>query len=510
MDYKPVTGVWEITMGCNMRCKHCGSSCDNALPDELTTNEALNLCKDLGKMGFKWITLSGGEPTTRKDWHIIAKEMKENGVIPTIITNGWLINEEIVDKAVDAGVNTIAISVDGLEETHDFIRKKGSFQRIINAFEIIRKRDIGLSVITTINTYNIGELPELKNLLVEKGVMSWQLQIGLPMGNMAKNDELVMKPSHVDDIIDFAYDSLKEKSINIQLADCIGYFSLKELEVRKAYSYTDTEACQWQGCSAGKYSLGILHNGDVLGCTSIRDREFIEGNIKTTPLQEIWNNPESFKWNRKLKKEMLGGLCGKCQFGTVCLGGCSNTKLTMKKNIYAENQYCSFNNIIKIAKHQLEKVSDVNELLKKGRKFIEHDNFQLAEIVLSLALEKECTNKEALSLYGYTSFKLENYNDSKIANEKVLEKWPDDVYANKGLGIILCKLGQVEEGIEYLKKAVSKTDMNFMDPYYDLAVVLLENNRCEEAIQILEDGIKISKDFAETSKELYLQLTTVK
>ena len=35
---KLTTAVWEITMGCNMRCKHCGSSCAEALPDELNTS----------------------------------------------------------------------------------------------------------------------------------------------------------------------------------------------------------------------------------------------------------------------------------------------------------------------------------------------------------------------------------------------------------------------------------------------------------------------------------------
>ena len=38
-----------------------------------------------------------------------------------MITNGWLIDEKIIDKAIEAGVNTIAISIDGLEETHDFL-----------------------------------------------------------------------------------------------------------------------------------------------------------------------------------------------------------------------------------------------------------------------------------------------------------------------------------------------------------------------------------------------------
>ena len=52
MDYQPMTAVWEITMGCNMRCKHCGSSCENPLPDELTTEEALNLADQIADLGI--------------------------------------------------------------------------------------------------------------------------------------------------------------------------------------------------------------------------------------------------------------------------------------------------------------------------------------------------------------------------------------------------------------------------------------------------------------------------
>ncbi len=84
---KLTTAVWEITMGCNMRCKHCGSSCAEALPDELNTSEALEVCDQLKDLGLKVITLSGGEPTTRSDWHIIAKRLVDNGIITSIITN---------------------------------------------------------------------------------------------------------------------------------------------------------------------------------------------------------------------------------------------------------------------------------------------------------------------------------------------------------------------------------------------------------------------------------------
>ena len=69
-DY-PRTCVWEVTMGCNMRCGHCGSSCKTALPGELTTQEAFNFIDMCDDAGLEWINLSGGEPFTRnRRWHM--------------------------------------------------------------------------------------------------------------------------------------------------------------------------------------------------------------------------------------------------------------------------------------------------------------------------------------------------------------------------------------------------------------------------------------------------------
>lgn len=499
--YTPITAVWEITMGCNMRCKHCGSSCENALEGELSTEEALKLCEDLGQLGFQWITLSGGEPTTRKDWHLIAQGLKRNGVIPNMITNGWLMNEEIADKAVEAGINTIAISIDGLEETHDYIRKKGSFKKIMEAFDILRTRNIHYSAITTINNRNISELSRLKEILIEKGVSGWQLQLGLPMGNMAKNNDLISNPHHINEVIDFSYNAIKEDAkIDIQLADCIGYNNLKEIEVRKRSSGADDY--YWTGCGAGKYSLGILHNGDILGCTSVRDRSFIEGNIRVTPIKQIWDNPESFSWNRKMTKDKLDGICKKCAYGCQCLGGCSNTRLTMGGSVYSENKYCAYNVDISRAKAQLDQIEDVEIMVEKAKKFSDNGNFQLAEILLSRAIEKD-KNPDLLKFYGFVSFMLENYHDAKKANEAVLEKNPDDAYANKGMGLSIGRLGDIENGIEYLKKAISLSDESFLDPYYDLAVLLAENGRKDEALKVIEEGRSKYKSFEEMSKDLY-------
>ncbi|WP_410495242.1 radical SAM protein [Cellulosilyticum sp. ST5] len=491
--YKPITAVWEITMGCNMQCKHCGSSCSSALIGELTTEEALGLCKEIGELGLKWITLSGGEPTIRKDWHQIAKALNENGVIPNMITNGWLFSEKEAQKAEAAGINTLAISIDGLQETHDYMRREGSFECSMNAFECLRNTSVHTAAITTIHNKNINELKQIKNILIDKGVERWQLQIGLPMGNMAHHQDLVTPPEIINDIINFAYEETQKGGIIIDLADCIGYFNAKEIEVREKNS--GQEGYGWDGCGAGKHNFGILHNGDIIGCVSIRDNELVEGNIREEPLKSIWEKADAFSWNRQLVKEQLKGNCQKCKYGSICKGGCTNSRLVHKGSIYEENKYCSYSLVMDQAQETFSRVIDTGELLLKSMKFLQYKQYQLAEMTLSLYLEHEPFDLEAYKNYGFVAFMLENYEEAKKCNESILKNNPLDVYALKGLGLTLAKMGQVEEGIAYLKRAIEHTDHTFLDPYYDLAITLVEDNQLEEAQALIYEATLKYKEF---------------
>ena len=502
MTYQPITAVWEITMGCNMRCKHCGSSCENPLPDELTTKEALDLVDQIADLGLKWITLSGGEPFTRKDWHLIAKRLREKGVVPNLISNGWLVTEDTIKKAKEANIGTIAISLDGLKETHDFIRKKGSFDRVMHALELFIKNDIACGVITTITKTNIEELPKLRTLLNDMKVPYWQVQIGLPMGNFIKQPDFVLDPEQMDDIIDFCFETAQQNKITIYPADCIGYYNIKELETRQI-SHNTSGYPIWQGCNAGKRGFGVLHNGEILGCTSIRDREFVEGSIRERSLREIWEDPNLFLWNRTISKAQLKGDCHLCKFGEDCLGGCPNTRLTMEKDLYGENKFCSYNVGIKQTRKLLEQENNIEKLMKDAQDYLRKEDYQIAELVYNRVLEIEPNNLEALQYHGFVNFYLKNYQRSVATNKKAVELNPEDVYSLKGLGISMFHNDKKEEGISYLKKAISLTDINFMDPYYDLALLYADNNQKQEAKELLEKAKEIDPNFCIENKELY-------
>ena len=486
----PVASVWEVTMGCNMRCMHCGSSCDAALKDELTTDEALCLIDQMKEVGLKRVTLSGGEPTTRKDIFQLIKALIDANIETDLISNGWLIDDKVIDKAIESGLLRITMSLDGLEHTHDKIRKPSSFQKVMRTLDLIKDKNIRSSIITTINKSNINELQEIGKLLNDKCVALWQLQLALPMGNMSENkDELMIGPDDMRYIIDFAYDfSDKFEYPQIFLADNIGYYNLKEIEIKKKVMSSEEDTI-WAGCGAGKSGFGILHNGDVVPCTSIRNTEYIEGNIKNTRLVDMWKN--GFTTFRNFSHNQLKGFCSDCMYSPICLGGCTNTRYCTKCSIESENEYCLYNIMIKKSVSEIPKMSTINEIKKFVDFCEENKNYQILNSYIQKILSnyENITEKHYLmNVLAYTYFRMELFEKAINICELILNSNPNDITALKGLGLCQYCLGDVEIGKSILYSCLEKTDYTDLEPYTDLVNILLNEGEEVEANRLIDEA----------------------
>lgn len=473
MKYQPITCVWEVTMGCNMRCGHCGSSCAEPLKDELNTEDALDLCDQIAALGLKWITISGGEPLTRKDLPKLINRLSRQGVSVNIITNGWLLDEDVARKLKKNGIATAAISIDGTKEIHDKIRKKGAFEHASKAFANLKAVGIKTGAVTTLTKQNIGILSELKEDLIGLGVDSWQVQLGLPMGNLKEKQDWVLEPEQVNEIIDFCYDTAKEGRIKIYPADCIGYYTKKELEIKKISYGTDFVSI-WDGCNAGIRGFGILQNGDILGCTSIRDKKYIEGNVTKRSLRDIWEGENSFSWRRNMTAAQLSSSCRECVYSSKCLGGCPNTRLTMNGTIESENKYCAYNLELKKMKSKYAEITDSEGLYQLAEELIKSGEYQEAAFALEQVVRLSPDDMRACKAKGYADYMCGNYKSCKEDNAKVLEGNPNDAYALKGYGIAVHRLGNKEEGLRYLRRAVELTGYTDRDMLEDLRIMECE------------------------------------
>jgi radical SAM protein with 4Fe4S-binding SPASM domain len=419
-----------------------------------------------------------------------------------MITNGWLLTEDDVRKAKDFGIWNIAISLDGVKETHDFMRMQGSYDRIMSALQLLKKGGVPSSIITTVSKKNLHELPKVYEILKTNGVGNWQLQYAMPMGNLLQNNDLVINPEEIEVMLDYLLEFSREDIIRIDLADCVGYYNEKELEIR-SHRDGQPEDHFWTGCLAGKGILGIRYNGDVVGCTSLRDDDFIEDNIRNRSLIDIWNDPKSFAWNRELKRKDLTGFCASCQYGSYCLAGCSVLKFTTGKKL-KENQYCTYKVAVDSDYNEIRNIKDNKKLLELSAEAISEENYQFADGCLDSIYKCDQKNIAILNQLGFVNYKLENYEKSLMFNEQVLSIDPKNAYALKGKGVCLASTDMVQEGISYLEKAIEYADKNFLDPYYDLSLVYYNCKDYKKAKEVLMEGRKKSKEFEKSSDELYL------
>ncbi len=330
MAYQLECAVWEFTLKCNLRCSHCGSSAGIARPDELTTKECIKLCEDLAELRCNDVSLMGGEPFLRNDWPQVAQCITDLGMNLNFVTNGILI-DKYIDDIAKYNPKVVGISLDGTEQTHDRIRgKSGAFKKANNSIDLLIDRGIQATAITTVSKINFKDLHALKDVIYKKGC-NWQIQVAMPFGNFDKR-HLLTKEEYYAVALFISSQRIKTSFDNLPVigAHCFGYNS-KILP-----------GCHgWKGCTAGISSIGITSDGGIVGCLSMGNDCFIEGNVRDAPLKDIWQNPDNFKYNRQFIKNSLGPNCKDCKHGEKCRGGCNSVSYILTKKFH-NNPYCFY------------------------------------------------------------------------------------------------------------------------------------------------------------------------
>jgi len=314
--------VWEITRACNLDCAHCGTGAGRPRTNELSTDECVYLVAQLRELGGRLLTLSGGEPTVRKDWPVIARAAVDAGFVVNMVTNGQADPDDLALKVGETGLANVAVSLDGLRHTHDSIRKKGSFDRATAAIQRMAAAGIWVDVMFTANRRNLSELDAVYRLTWELGARRLRVQLGKPMGNQTNRDDLTLRPVQLLTLLPTLGRLAAAKGPIVRVGDSVGYYSNEERLLRG-------DRCSpghWTGCSAGCRSIGIQSDGGIKGCLSLQPRAdeadpFVEGNVRQRRLAEIWKDPKAFAYNRHFDIDQLTGACRKCTHARICRGG---------------------------------------------------------------------------------------------------------------------------------------------------------------------------------------------
>lgn len=322
---------WECTLTCNAKCKHCGSSAEKKKYEgELTTEEIKKAFKQIATdmdASKILINVTGGEPLVRKDLaEVMEYANKELGFMWGMTTNGILLNDENIEKLKKANMETISVSIDGLEKTHNEFRGvENSYNIIIENIKKLKKAGFvkHIQVTTVFHKNNINEIEELYQIMKELELDSWRLISIDPIGRANENSQLLLDGQDIKKILDFIVQKNKElkkeknktKNKNMSLKyGCPSFLGIEyEKDVRGHYF----------NCRTGINIASILYNGDLYVCPNVkRMPNLIQGNIRNDNFKYVWENKyKEFRDKNRTNCEE----CSKCKYWDNCLGGAYHT-----------------------------------------------------------------------------------------------------------------------------------------------------------------------------------------
>lgn len=330
---------WHITEKCDQRCKHCyiyaGKNLESCKDMSFAQLKGifynyLDTCKRLDARAH--ITVTGGDPILSKNFWKLLKLFKEHKVSFSILGNPFHITDEVAREMKSYGLKTYQMSLDGLEKTHDFIRKPGSFRETLNKIKVLQNAGIISTIMTTVSKLNMDEIPELVNVVVAYKANRFAFARYCP--NPGDYDS-IPNPMEYREFLDKMWNKFT------QYKDCDTVFSLKD-HLWKLYLYEkglfkidsieNPEDLIIDGCHCGISHLTVLSDGKVYAC---RRSETPIGKVPEESIYDIFMGPEMDKYREYDKFKA----CSKCELKNFCRG-CPSVAKCLTGDFYAKDPQC--------------------------------------------------------------------------------------------------------------------------------------------------------------------------
>lgn len=306
---------WESTLDCNLNCLHCGSDCTKTKnAPNMPANDFIQVLKDI-KKAYKstniFIGITGGEPLLRDDLESSIYKIRKLGFPVGIVTNGLLLSKSRFESLIEAGLNTLSISLDGLEDSQNWLRaNKDSFQNALIGISLggvySSNSNFLFDVITCANPKNINQLEEMRRLLIKLNVKRWRIAPIFAKGRAKDSNELLLNKDGFFKLLNFIEKYKNRDGLQISYG-CEGYLGNFEGKVRNKYF----------SCQSGTTTASILNDGSITGCVSLREA-FVQGNIYNDNFIDVWENGFSDLRDRSWTKN---GPCIDCKEFKWCDGG---------------------------------------------------------------------------------------------------------------------------------------------------------------------------------------------
>ncbi|MDD2585466.1 MAG: putative heme d1 biosynthesis radical SAM protein NirJ2 [Syntrophomonadaceae bacterium] len=321
---------WNSTNNCNMFCDHCYRDAGATLADELTTDQAKKLIREIKKAGFKIMIFSGGEPLLRSDIYELGNYATKLGLRAVLGTNGSLITGDVALSLKQAGFMAAGVSLDSLDpDKNDKFRKlENAFARTVEGMRYLKEAELPFQIHTTVMDWNVAELEALTDFAVTIGAMAHHVFFLVPTGRGANIEEEALRKVEYEKTIARLMEKQKQVDIEIKPTCAPQFIRVAEKKgVTVRFS---------RGCLAGISYCIISPRGDVQPCAYL---DIPLGNVKEQAFDKIWLESPMLK---ELRSQQYKGKCGICDFKDKC-GGCRARAYYYSNGDYmAEDEWCLY------------------------------------------------------------------------------------------------------------------------------------------------------------------------
>jgi MoaA/NifB/PqqE/SkfB family radical SAM enzyme len=302
---------------CNCRCIMCDIWKDNKNLKQLNENDIKGLMSSLKKLGTRQVLMSGGEALLNPNFFRFCEILNEENIKVTLLSTGLTIKKNA--EQLVKWVHDIIVSVDGDEQTHDYIRNiPGAFNKLREGINYIKamKPTYKITARTVIHRLNYQRWPAIIDAAKEIGLDQLSF-LPADVSSHAFNREMLWDENRQHEILlsfeDLPYlKTVIEKLITDYKEDFEDNFIAESPEkIWKIYeyyaAYYGLNSFPYKKCNAPWVSTVVEADGTVRPCF------FHEpiGNIRLESLDTILNSENAIDFRKHLDIDK-NETCMKC------------------------------------------------------------------------------------------------------------------------------------------------------------------------------------------------------
>lgn len=329
---------WHITEACDQRCKHCyiyalGSHAGFRQMDGDDMDTVLANIKEFGRKARRipYLYITGGDPILHPGFWSLAEKLRAGQIPFAILGNPFHLDDDVCRRLSEYGCRKYQLSLDGLEVTHDRIRRPGSFRETIEAIPCLQRAGMTVAIMATVSKWNYREMPELIDVVVKHKADVFAFARYCPD---ADSKDACCSPEAYKWMLEQCWERFERYKGGptwFNLKDHLWTLFKYEKGLFNPADYPGDDTV-YDGCNCGNCHLTILSDGTVYAC---RRMESKVGNALRDDLYDLFVGEKMDAYRKYEEFEK----CSRCELLRFCRG-CPAVAYGYYGSMYAPDPQC--------------------------------------------------------------------------------------------------------------------------------------------------------------------------